>query len=115
MANSMQALANCFSPAQLMFDPNLDLMGNVLQQRPLMEYYNSPQLHDSAPLHNEAFRRGWVHLLLEMEVLRSIPQRLGPSDAKCRNYCGALRRGWVQRKAKLRLKRIFDCADPVCL
>ena len=53
MANSMQALASCLSPAQPMFYPISDLIGNVLQQRPLMAYYNSPQLHNSAPLHNE--------------------------------------------------------------
>ena len=47
--------------------------------------------------------------------MRSIPQRLGPSLAKWGNYGGALRRGWVHRKAKLRLKRNCDCADSVCL
>ena len=54
-------------------------------------------------------------LVTKMEVLRSIPQRLGPLVTKNGNFCGAFRRGWVHRKAKRRLKRNCDCADPVCI
>ena len=43
MANSMQAS---------------DLMGNMLQQRPVMEYYNYPQPHNSAPIYNERNVKG---------------------------------------------------------